>query len=127
MTDVNSASGMIITQTGELVASGSKAIERDVDMESNCTTTGQSPFPSKPNKRKRQPKDDAIIAIMREKTDVLRELASTSNALNVAYNRESSTKVLRSSISTCFQQKLHCFQPICNRSASEKCNKLSRP
>lgn len=93
-TDADSMSGMIITEKGELVASGSQSVGRDVDMESNSTSTRQSPFPltSKPNKRRKQQKDDAIIAMMREKTNALKELASNSSVLNVALNRESSEK-----------------------------------
>ncbi|XP_055904454.1 PC4 and SFRS1-interacting protein isoform X2 [Eupeodes corollae] len=50
---------------------------------------------STPRQRRKKPsQDDAYIAIMREKTKVLKELASTSTVLNAAYNLESPDKTI---------------------------------
>lgn len=93
-TDADSMVGMIISETGEIIASGTRPfVSEDLSLDSYSTQSRQSPFPlPKSNKRKKQQKDDAYIAIMREKTEVLKELASISSALNVAYNRESNEK-----------------------------------
>lgn len=98
-TNVDTATQMVFLEQGDVIASGSGLsesiiIEDDFDMESVSMVSQQSSFPltAKTNKRKRQPKEDAVVAIMQEKTNALRELVNTSSAMAAAYNHESNEK-----------------------------------
>lgn len=118
-TDGDSLTGLIISQKGDTIASEGN---QTIDMISKGTSSQPSLFSvtPKPDKRRKPPKDDAYIEVMREKTQALKELASTSTALNVAYHgRESKEKTIMQQYFEVFAAEIALLpvemQPKCQR------------